>query len=137
MMEKGYIDKNGMTAKDLVSSSANGELMTIDIQSTIADAFKKITYFNYSTLPVTKDNRIIGSISESLIYNHILKNPDVKNHSLDSIMGPALPFVDVTTPLDVLSNMMIKEESAVLVKDFQQDKTYIITKYDIVQALSK
>ena len=137
MMEKGYIDKKGMTAKDLVSSSANGELMTIDVLSTVAEAFKKITHFNYSTLPVTKDNRIIGSISESLIYNHILSNPDVKNLTLESVMGPALPFVDVTTPLDVLSNMMNKEESAVLVKDFQQDKTYIITKFDIVQALAK
>ena len=137
MMDKGYIDKSGMTANDLVSASSNGELMTIDITNTIAEALKKITHFNYSTLPVTKDNRIVGTISESLIYNHILANPETKHHSIESIMGPALPFVDVTTPLDALSKMMQKEESAVLVKDFKQDKTFIITKFDIVQAMSK
>ena len=137
MMDKGYIDKSGMTANDLVSASANGELMTIDVKCTVAEALKKITHFNYSTLPVTKDNRIVGTISESLIYNHILTNTETKNHSIENIMGPALPFVDATTPLDALSKMMQKEESAVLVKDFKQDKTFIITKFDIVQAMSK
>ena len=137
MMEKGYIDKKGMTAKDIVSTSTNGELMTIDVNNTVAEALKKITHFNYTTLPVTKDSRIIGSISETLIYNHILENPEVKDHKIESIMGPALPFVDATTPLDVLSKMMNKEESAVLVKEFKQDKTFILTKFDIVQALAK
>jgi cystathionine beta-synthase len=137
MMEKGYIDKKGMTAKDLVSSAKNGTLVTIDVKATVADALKKITELNYSTLPVTRDQRIVGAVSENHIYNEILSNPDVKNQSIETIMLNALPFVDATTPIDVLSNMVSNDEAAVLVKDFQQDKTYILTKYDIVQALAR
>jgi cystathionine beta-synthase len=137
MLEKGYIDQKGMTAKDLVSSGKNGELVTISVTATVAEALKKITDLNYSTLPVTKDQRIVGAVSENNIYNAILHNPDVKNQLVESIMTTALPFVDATTPFDVLSNMVSNDETAVLVKDFAQDKTYIITKYDIVQALAR
>jgi cystathionine beta-synthase len=137
MLEKGYIDKKGLTAKDLVVTGKNGELVTIDVKATVNEALKKITDLNYSTLPVTRDHRIIGSISENHIYDEIIRNPDVKNISVESIMANALPFVDATTPLDVLSTMVSNDEAAVLVKDFQHDKTYIITKYDIVQMLAK
>jgi cystathionine beta-synthase len=137
MMEKGYIDKKGMTAKDLVSSVKDGTLVTIDVKATVADALKKITELNYSTLPVTRDHRIVGAVSENHIYNEILSNPDVKSQPIETIMLNALPFVDATTPIDVLSNMVSNDEAAVLVKDFQQDKTYILTKYDIVQALAR
>jgi len=64
-------------------------------------------------------------------------NADVKNQPVEKIMSTALPFVDATTSLDVLANMVSNDEAAVLVKDFQQDKTYIITKFDIVQALAR
>ncbi len=137
MLEKGYIDKKGLTAKDLVVTGKNGELVTIDVKATVNEALKKITDLNYSTLPVTRDQRIVGAISENHIYDEIIRNPDAKNKSVESIMANALPFVDATTPLDVLSTMVSNDEAAVLVKDFQHDKTYIITKYDIVQMLAK
>lgn len=137
MLEKGYIDKKGLTAKDIVSAGRNGELVTIDSNATVGEALKKITEMNYSTLPVTRDHRIVGAVSENHIYNEILRNPEVKKDTIESMMTTALPFVDATTPIDVLSNMVSNDEGAVLVKDFQQDKTYIITRYDIVQALAR
>ncbi len=137
MLEKGYTDVKGLTAKDLVSSGRSGELVTIDVKASVSEALKKITDHNYSTLPVTKDHRIVGAVTENHIYNEILLNADVKNQPVEKIMSTALPFVDATTSLDVLANMVSNDEAAVLVKDFQQDKTYIITKFDIVQALAR
>lgn len=137
MMEKGYTDIKGLTAKDLVSTGRNGELVTIDVKATVGEALKKITDMNYSTLPVTRDGRIVGAVSENHIYDEIIRNADVKKQTVESIMSTALPFVDATTSIDVLSNMVSNDEAAVLVKDFQHDKTYIITKYDIVQTLAK
>ncbi|MEP7263789.1 MAG: pyridoxal-phosphate dependent enzyme [Bacteroidota bacterium] len=137
MMEKGYTDIKGLTAKDLVSTGRNGELVTIDVTATVADALKKITDLNYTTLPVTRDGRIVGAVSENHIYDEVIRNPEVKKQTVESIMSTALPFVDATTSIDVLSNMVSNDEGAVLVKDFQHDKTYIITKYDIVQTLAK
>ena len=52
-------------------------------------------------------------------------------------MQQALPFVDITTPLDNLAKMISRDSNAVLVKDFKADRNYIITKSDIAEALAK
>ena len=52
-------------------------------------------------------------------------------------MTEALPFVDITTPIEVLSKMMSNEKDAVLVKDFKLDKNYIITRFDIVGVMAR
>jgi cystathionine beta-synthase len=136
MREKGYIDKKGMTAKDLVSSSKSSVLITVDGKETIKQAMKLITDNNISQLPVTSDGRIIGSVSENLIFSKIIANPDIVTEPVQSIMTEALPFVDASTPLETLSGMFSKADDAVLIKDFKQDRHYIITRYDLAKALS-
>lgn len=136
MRAKGYTDKTGMTAKDVVASNKNGDLITIKNTDAIGEAMKLITDHSISQLPVTQDNRIIGSISEDLVFNSIISNPEITKAPVSSIMQEALPFVDSSTPLEVLAGMITKANDAVLVKDFKQDKNYIITRFDIVKALT-
>ncbi|HRH66554.1 MAG TPA: pyridoxal-phosphate dependent enzyme [Bacteroidia bacterium] len=137
MRRMGYLDMKGMTAQDLVASRKNAALMTIDKQDTIANALKLITDHNFSQIPVTSGDRIIGSIYENLVFNKIMENPDAKKESVESIMQEALPFVDISTPLDNLSKMISGDRSAVLVKDFKANQSYIITKSDIAEALAR
>jgi cystathionine beta-synthase len=133
----GYIDKKGMTAKDIVSYRNNTELITIDKNDSIADALRIINDNNFSQIPVSSDDRIVGSIYENLVYDHILKNPTAKNDKVEVIMQEALPFADITTPLEELSEMISGDRMAVLVKDFKAGRTFIITKSDIAEALLK
>ncbi len=137
MRKMGYLDKKGMTAQDIVASRKNIELMTIDKSDTIANAFKLISENNFSQLPVTTGDRIIGSVFENLVFNKLMENPDAKNEKVESIMKEALPFVDITTDVESLSKMMTPERSAVLVKDFKADRNFIITRFDIVDAMAK
>lgn len=137
MRKMGYLDKKGMTAQDIVAQRKNIELMTIDKNDTISNAFKLISENNFSQLPVTTGDRIIGSVFENLVFNKIMENPDAKNEKVESIMKEALPFVDITTDVESLSKMMTPERSAVLVKDFKTNHNFIITRYDIVEAMAK
>jgi cystathionine beta-synthase len=137
MRKMGYLDKKGMTAQDIVASRKNIELMTIDKSDTIANAFKLISENNFSQLPVTTGDRIIGSVFENLVFNKLMENPDAKNEKVESIMKEALPFVDITTDVESLSKMMTPERSAVLVKDFKANRNFIITRFDIVDAMAK
>ncbi len=136
MREKGYIDKKGMTAKDIVATAKTSGLITIDGKETIKGALKLITDNNISQLPVTADGRIVGSVSENLIFTKIISDPDIISDPVQSIMTEALPFVDSSTPIEVLSGMISKADDAVLVKDFKQDRNYIITRFDLVKALA-
>jgi len=137
MRKMGYLDTKGMTAMDLVASRKNIDVITIDKHEKIGSALKLITENNFSQIPVTSEDRVVGSISENLVYNHILNKPESKDQEVESIMEEALPFVDVTTSIDDLSKMVTGERSAVLVKDFKAGRNYIITRSDLAEALVK
>jgi predicted transcriptional regulator len=59
----------------------------------------------------------------------------VKSQPIESIMLPAFPFVDISTAVDVLAGMITPENPAVLVRDFKSDKTFIITRSDVIRVL--
>ena len=136
MREKGFLDRSGLTAKDLVGSNGHSDLTTIEASKKVSDAISVMSKNNYSQIPVTMDKRIVGSLSENSLYKAILANPDVKEQPVEVIMDHAFPFVDIDTPLDQLSTMLNPQNPAVLVKDFKTDKFFIITQYDVIRALT-
>jgi len=137
MMEKGFFDKKGLIAKDLVNSNSKGMLITVESTHTVGDAVALMNKMDISQIPVTHDKRIVGSLNESMLYQKIIANPEIKNQAVETIMAAPFPFVDISTPIDSLSAMVNDKNLAVLVKDFKLDKTYIITCYDIMNALTK
>jgi cystathionine beta-synthase len=137
MRKMGYLDTEGMTAKDLLSSRKNIDLLTIDKTQNVGQAFKLMSDNNFSQLPVTTDNRIVGSINESTVFNLLSTKQGAKSILIEEIMDEALPFVDITSPIKEISTMMKGERNAVLVKDFKADRNYIITKQDIAELMAK
>ena len=135
MRMKGYFDKKGLVARDLVVTSKKAELVTIDSKEPIGKAVKMMNEMDISQIPVTSDKRIVGSLNENHLFNSILKNPEIKTHTVETIMQPAFPFIDISTPIDSLSKMITLENPALLVRDFKTDSTFIITKSDIIAAL--
>jgi cystathionine beta-synthase len=131
-------EKNGgMTAHDIVMNRKNTEVVTIDKKETIGKAIRLMSENDFSQIPVTSEDRMVGSLNDNVIFNHILKNPHTKDEKVETVMKDALPFVDITASIDELANMTSGEQSAVLVKDFKAGRTFIITKSDIVEALVK
>ncbi|MBK7572081.1 MAG: pyridoxal-phosphate dependent enzyme [Bacteroidetes bacterium] len=137
MRKMGYIDKTGMTAKDVLANRKNIELVTLDKKETISHALKIMNENNFSQIPVSSYDRIVGALYENQVYDYVLKNPHSKDEPIEKIMREALPFVDITTPLDELSGMITGDRMAVLLKDFKAGRTFILTKSDIVDALVK
>jgi cystathionine beta-synthase len=136
MREKGFLAPEGQTARDLVRTKKAAKLITIECSETVAEAAHLMTQHGFSQVPVTASGRIVGSISETQVYNAIVKNPDVKRGPVDAIMQPAFPFADISTNIDALAAMLTPENPAVLVRDFKSDETFIITRSDVIQALS-
>ena len=94
-----------------------------------------MTEHGFSQVPVTSNGRIVGSVSEAGLYAEIVKNPEVKRGPVEAIMQPAFPFADVSTSVELLSTMITPENPAVLVRDFKTEKTFIITRSDIIRVL--
>jgi cystathionine beta-synthase len=136
MREKGFLEPTGLTARDLVRTKKAAPLVAIECRETVARAAHLMTEHGFSQVPVTMNGRIVGSIGEARVYAEIVRNPEVKHGPVEAIMQPAFPFADISTALDALAGMLTPENPAVLVRDFKSDETYIITRSDVIQALS-
>jgi cystathionine beta-synthase len=90
---------------------------------------------DFSQLSITRDKRLVGSLNETHLYAELLKSPAIKGHPVESIMQPAFPFADISTPVELMSTMITPENPAVLVRDFKTEKTFIITRSDIIRML--
>ena len=90
---------------------------------------------DFSQISITRDNRLVGSLNETQLYNALVRDANVKAQPVETIMQPAFPFVDVSTPVDLLSTMITPQSPAVLVRDFKTDKTFIITRSDLIRVL--
>ena len=135
MREKGYFDRKGQTAKDVVATMKAAELQAIDANEPIEKAVKIMRDKDFSQMPVLHNGRLAGSINEQKLFDCIVANPENKSLKIETIMQPAFPFVDISTPVELLSTMITPENPAVLVRDFKTDKTFIITRHDIITAL--
>jgi len=136
MREKGFLDRKGLTAKDLVADRKKARLTTIDRNETVSIAANLMTEHAYSQLPVTADGRLVGSVSESHLFEEIVEDPERLKGPVEAIMEPAIPFADISTGVEALSGMLTDQSPAVLVRDFKSDETYIITRWDVIRALS-
>ena len=136
MREKGFLEKTGLVARDLVASRKSTRLVTLECRDSVARAIQIMTANDYSQIPVTDGGRVVGSVSETQLYAAIVKDPDVKSRAIEVIMQPAFPFVDISTGVDALATMITPETPALLVRDFKSQDTFIITRWDVMQALS-
>jgi cystathionine beta-synthase len=135
MREKGFFDKSGLTARDLVASGVSGELLAIEGTEPVELAVKLMAEHDFSQISITRDKRLVGSLNESHLYEELVKSPEVKTQPVEAIMQPAFPFVDISTPLELLSTMITPANPAVLIRDFKTDKTFIITRSDVIRVL--
>jgi cystathionine beta-synthase len=135
MREKGFFDKTGLTARDLVASGVSGELLAIEGTEPVEVAVKLMGEHDFSQVSITRDKRLVGSLNEAHLYDQLVHAPQVKSQPVETIMQPAFPFVDISTPLELLSTMITPANPAVLVRDFKTDKTYIITRSDVIRVL--
>jgi cystathionine beta-synthase len=135
MREKGFLEKSGMTARDLVAARLSGELCAIEANEPVEHALRMMSEQDFSQISITRDKRLVGSLNETHLYEMLVQDPRVKSHPVESIMQPAFPFVDISTPVDLLQTMITPQNPAVLVRDFKTDKTFIITRSDLIRVL--
>ena len=133
MMERGFLDVK--TFKDIVNGRGAKQLLTVNVNNTVAEAVELMQKYNIENLPVISNGEVVGAISESGLFNKMMSNgQDIKNRKIAEVQEAAYPVVGFDTPLERLSSLITKENGAVLAKDESGDY-HIVTKYDVLQSL--
>src|SRR5476649_2224830 len=74
MREKGFIEKTGLVARDLVATKHRAPLVTLDRVDTVAHAVRLMSEHDFSQISITRDNRLVGSLNEAHLYNALVRN---------------------------------------------------------------
>jgi cystathionine beta-synthase len=135
MRRVGYENVSGPTARNLVRKKKVADIVGVEITATVQQALARMTENDFSQIPITKESRIVGSLSESHAYSRVVADPSVRAAPVETIMEHAFPYVDIETPVTLLATMITPENPAVLVRDFPADKTYVITGYDVLRGM--
>lgn len=133
MAERGFLDVK--TFKDIVSARGKQRTITVSADQTVSDAVNLMKQYDIEHIPVVEGDELIGSISESGLFQKVFSNPDIKNEKTKAVMDKAFPLVAFDTAVEKLGTLINKENGAVLAKD-ETGAYHIVTKYDIIQALA-
>ena len=134
MMERGFLEVK--TFKDIVNGRTNQKLVTVDGNNTVAEAVALMKKYDIEQIPVMENRVVIGAISEGGLFQKIFSNPEIKNVAVKEVLEVSYPLVDFETPVERLSSLITKETGAVLAKD-ETGAYHIVTKYDVIQSLTK
>ncbi|MDG2153252.1 MAG: pyridoxal-phosphate dependent enzyme [Crocinitomicaceae bacterium] len=135
MRERGFLENTVVTAEDLVNGHENKPLVSVFAEELVSHAIAKMRKFGISQIPVIKDNKFVGSVDDSAIYQSLVDHPELSDAPISSIMGPAFPVVNNGTSVEELCKLINKDTPAVLVK-ISDASHHIVTRYDIISAMS-
>ena len=135
MRERGFLEEEILTAKDLVKNHEDKPLVSVFSEELVSHAIAKMRKFGISQIPVMKDNQFVGSIDDSVIYHTLVDKPELRDAPISSIMGAAFPIVKSGTQLEELCKLINKNTPAVLVES-DSGSMHIVTRYDIISAMS-
>ena len=132
MIERGFLEVK--TFRDVVSARGAKRLITVAPEQTVAETVELMKKYDIEQVPVMNGEGILGTISETGLFQKIFANPDIKQAAVQEVLEPALPLVAYDTPVEKLSRLINRDNGAVLAKD-EAGNFHIVTKYDVLQAL--
>jgi len=137
MSEHGFLDEGTMlTAGDILSKIGSRDLIYTSPNQTLIDAIALMRGKDISQVAVIENGQVIGSLNEGRVLSALLDNPSLKNTQVGEVMSDPFPFVLESTKITVLSKMITKEISAVLVQK-ADGRIEIITQSDLISVLAQ
>jgi cystathionine beta-synthase len=135
MRDRGFLEIEKKTAKDLIADHADKPLVTIGSGELVGHAVAKMKKFNITQIPVIKDDVFAGSIDESKVFQVLVEDPKLLDKKIEDVMGAPFPIVEESTDITTLSKLINRDTPAVLVK-MQNGKYHIVTKYDVIDGIA-
>ncbi|MBL7943983.1 MAG: pyridoxal-phosphate dependent enzyme, partial [Flavobacteriales bacterium] len=134
MRDRGFLQDEKKTARDLVAGHLEHPLVTIGSGELVSHAIDKMKKFNISQIPVVRDEAIVGFVDETRLYQSVVEDHNNIEARIENVMGPPLPVVQEHDTLESISARMNRDVPAVIV-ELANGKKHIITKYDVIGAL--
>lgn len=134
MRERGFLDEDIATAKDLIKDHLDKPLVVVRTEELVSHAIDRLRKYKISQIPVVDANGFVGSLDESDVFQQYVSDKNVYDMPIKSVMGKPFPVVSENTSIEDVSKLITKDNHAVLVA-LDNGKHHIITKYDIISSI--
>ncbi|HUQ34186.1 MAG TPA: pyridoxal-phosphate dependent enzyme [Pyrinomonadaceae bacterium] len=133
MKEKRLLEPQKITA-GLISGTKNAQapqsLISVTPEERVGVLLAKMSELGITQIPVLEDGRSVGSVRESRILAKVLKNRELLESPVSSVMEQAFPIVDVDASSAEVTRKL-QASPAVLVEEYGRI-TGIITRHDVL-----
>ncbi|MDY7395493.1 pyridoxal-phosphate dependent enzyme [Aureibaculum sp. 2210JD6-5] len=134
MRERGFLDEEITKAIDLIKDRVGSQLFTAKTEELVSHAIERMRKHDISQIPVEDQNGFVGSIDESDLFKLYFEDKNIADKPIKEVMRKAFPIVKKDASIDKISNLIDKDNKAVLV-DLDNGSYQIITKYDVISAI--
>jgi cystathionine beta-synthase len=135
MRDRGFLTTEHSTAGDLVKAHAHLPLVSVGLNETVSAAIQKMQNHKISQVPVVDGENIVGALDDAKLFSAMINDPSLPEKFVASIMDKPFPVVQANQPVKEVAQHISKDNSAVMV-ELAGGKHHIITKHDIIAALS-
>jgi cystathionine beta-synthase len=136
MRDRGFLEDQKPKAADLIRNHKNLPLITVQVNQSIGEAMQLMAKHSISQIPVYDGDQLAGSLNDSYVFYKLCNNEVNKSDACRLVMQAPFPVVGPSAPLEEVSKLITKENSAVLVRELSGN-VHIITKEDIIAALTQ
>lgn len=134
MRERGFLEEEIQTAADLIKDHLELPLVTVKTEELVSHAIERMKKYDISQIPVVDIHGFAGSLDESQLFRAYFEDKDLADKPVKSLMGKPFPIVKSSTPVEEISKLITKDNSAVLV-ELENGKHHILTRHDIIKAI--
>lgn len=134
MRERGFLDEEITKAIDLIRDRVETELITAKTEELVSHAIERMRKHDISQIPVEDQNGFVGSIDESDLFKLYFEDKNIADKPIKAVMRKAFPIVEKDVSIERISNLINKDNKAVLV-NLENGRYQIITKYDVISAI--
>ena len=134
MRDRGFLETE-LRVRDLIADKKDANFSGIEKTATVREALKMMKEHEFSQMPVTEGENVVGSILETDVLNYLLANPmENSEKKVADIMRAPFPEITGDLTLSELGKHLTKENPAVVATDALGRK-HLIAQYDILQAI--
>ncbi len=106
------------------------ELLSVEATSTVREAIDTMNRFGVSQLPVFESGNLVGSVSESALFQRTMESPDATELTVGVLLEPPFPTVGPGEEIHEVAKLL-KSSPAVLVRDSTGYRG-IVTRFDVI-----
>ena len=138
MVDNGFMGPAPETGRvdQLFANLDKRKVIVCDVEETVATAIDRMKSRGISQLPVLKEGKVVGVLSEENLLESFGASSTPLSSKVGSIMDRSVPTVEVATPLSVLQSVVMNKGKAIVIDDDGRP-IHILTKIDLVEWYTK